>query len=346
MTELAIIADDLSGALDSAAPFAARGHHTIVALSPAALGKVNDTGASVVAVSTDSRDVAPAEARERTAAAWLAFPEGTKAFKKIDSRLKGNLVTELDALTFSKALVVPAIPAFGRWVRDGKLGGFGVDAPIDVAGRLGHHAARAIIPDAATQDDIHAALQRGGYDLLVGARALAEAQAERMGIGGRGAGKVVHRGPVLVVIGSTDPITLEQVDHLRRAFPDIAYFPAPNGVVPDGARLSDAITVIQATPGSQRADAGTVSENLARAVATLDPPDNALLVVSGGATAQAVLDFIGIDLLEVLGEVVPGLPLADAGRFKLITKSGGFGGPDAFVDVLNLQGAGTMVGGA
>ena len=346
MTDLAIIADDLSGALDAAAPFAARGHRAVVALSPAALGKAIGRGAGIVAVSTDSRDVAPAEARERTAAAWAQFPEGTTIFKKIDSRLKGNLVAELDALTFGKALVVPAIPAFGRWVRDGMLGGFGVDVPIDVANRLGHHAARAIIPDAVTQDNIHAALQQGGYDLFVGARALAEAQAERMQRGRGGAAAEAYLGPALVVIGSTDPITLQQVDHLRHAFPGACYFSAPNGVLPDGAGLSEALTLVQATPGTSRADASAVAENLARSIAALDPPDNALLVVSGGATAQAILGFVGIDLLDVLGEVLPGLPLADAGRFKLITKSGGFGGPDALVDVLSRRGAGTMVGGA
>ncbi|MCT7373988.1 four-carbon acid sugar kinase family protein [Chelativorans salis] len=333
MTGLAIIADDLSGALDSAAPFAVQGHHTVVALSPEALEKALETGAEVVAVSTDSREIGPETARERVARTLAYIPAGTKLFKKIDSRLKGNLVAELDALSYEKALVIPAIPAFGRWMRDGKLGGFGVDTPIDIADRLGPHAGRAEIPDAGTQDDICAALARGVYDLLIGARALAEAQAESMGRGARTIETGSHRGPVILVIGSTDPITLEQVDRLRQRYPAAVYIPAPNGVLPE-VRAKGGITIVQAVPGAERADATAV----ASALAALDPPQGALLIVSGGATAQTVLGQIGIVIVEVVGEVLPGMPLADAGRLKLITKSGGFGAPDAFVKVLERLG--------
>lgn len=335
MTGLAIIADDLSGALDSAAPFVLRGCHTVVALSPEALGKALATGAEVVAVSTDSREVGPETARQRVARALAHIPAGTRLFKKIDSRLKGNLVAELNALSFKKALVVPAIPAFGRWMRDRKLGGFGVDTPIDIADRLGPHAGRAEIPDVGTQDDICAVLARVDCDLLIGARALAEAQAERMARGTRTVETGSHRGPVILVIGSTDPITLEQVDRLRRRYPAAVYAPALNGVLPDRLQAKDGITILQAVPGAERADATAVAMGLA---AALDPPEGALLIVSGGATAQAVLGRAGIEIVEVVGEVLPGMPLADAGRLKLITKSGGFGAPDTFVKILERQG--------
>ncbi len=110
MTDLAIIADDLTGALDAAAPFAMRGLKTVVALSPHGLPEALATGASVVGVSTDSREVDPDIARSRMGAVLEGLPETVGLFKKIDSRLKGNVAAELDMIGFERALVVPAIP--------------------------------------------------------------------------------------------------------------------------------------------------------------------------------------------------------------------------------------------
>jgi uncharacterized protein YgbK (DUF1537 family) len=268
MPELAIIADDLTGALDAAAPFAMRGISTAVALRSGALAEAMATGARVIGVSTDSREMPADEARTRTAAAVAALPPGTRLFKKVDSRLKGNIAAELDAIPHERSLVVPAIPAFGRWVRDARVGGFGVSAPIEVAGRLGVHAAKASIPDIVVQADIAAALAVA-HDLPVGARGLAEAMADVMtpdqGIPDTSLGN----DRAYVVIGSIDPITLQQLARLRGAMPDVAYVAAPNGVGPAVLPARSRLTVIQATPGT------TVSDGRAVAVAladTLRPP--------------------------------------------------------------------------
>ena len=55
---LAIIADDLTGALDSAAPFAGRGLRAVVALGPDGLEAALASGAAVVAVNTTTAAVA------------------------------------------------------------------------------------------------------------------------------------------------------------------------------------------------------------------------------------------------------------------------------------------------
>lgn len=112
---------------------------------------------------------------------------------------------------FHSALVAPAIPAFGRVVTSGRVQGFGVDAPISVAERLGRHAARALIPDASTEAEMRALLEeaeRSGTDLMIGARGLAEALAERMSDGEEASAAEMSGGPALFVIGSRDPITL------------------------------------------------------------------------------------------------------------------------------------------
>jgi len=326
MLERAIIADDLTGALDAAAPFAMRGISTVVALNVSALPQALATGAEIVSVSTDSREVSPEGATAAVGAVLAALPLGTPLFKKVDSRLKGNIEAELDAIPHGQGLVVPAIPAFGRWMKDGQIGGFGVDGAIDVAQRLGRHAATAIVPDIADQADIDGAL-REAFDLPVGARGLAEAMAKAMAPDGEAADISFPEGRAYCVIGSTDPITLAQLERLRGSTADIAYIPAPNGVA-DKTVHPAMLTIVQAVPGTSPADGKTVATALGESLAALSPPPGSLLVLSGGATAQVILERLGISVLELLGEALPGLPIARAGGLTVVTKSGGFGDPD------------------
>jgi uncharacterized protein YgbK (DUF1537 family) len=336
MTRLAIVADDLTGALDAAAPFAARGLATVVALGVDDLDAALATGADVVGISTDSREISPEAARQVVAECVARLPRGLPIFKKIDSRLKGNIAAELDAIPFSRALVIPAIPAFGRWMRNGRLDGFGVAQPIDIAARLGRHAGSAAIPDIDEQGDIERALASVAHDLPVGARGLAEALAARMAPVAAPATEVPITAPVLCVIGSTDPITTGQVERLRGAM-KVAYIAAPDGELPHILPALGGVTVLQATAGTG-ADPIVVAERLGAAVARLGPLAGATLVLSGGATAQVVLRALGIGILDLRGEALAGLPIARAGGFTIITKSGGFGQPDALLRLLGHLG--------
>lgn len=336
MTRLAIVADDLTGALDASAPFAARGLSTVVALGPDDLQAALASGADIVGVSTDSREIPPDTARQAVADCIALLPPGLQIFKKIDSRLKGNIAAELDAIPFSRALVIPAIPAFGRWMRNGRLDGFGVTQPIDIAARLGSHSARATIPDIDEQGHIDHALATIEHDLPVGARGLAEALATRLAPAAAPAAVPVLATPVFCVIGSTDPITTRQVERLRAAI-EVTYIAAPDGEAPAALPPLADLTVLQATKGIG-ADAALVAQRLGDAMVRLRPPAGATLVLSGGATAQVVLRALGIGILELHGEALPGLPIARAGGFTIITKSGGFGEPDALLRLLGHLG--------
>lgn len=336
MTRLIIIADDLTGALDASAPFAMRGMSTVIALGAETLQEALANGADIIGVSTDSREIAPEAARCAVAEVVSRLPPGLSIFKKIDSRLKGNIAAELDAIPHARSLVVPAIPAFGRWVRQGQLGGFGLDQPIDVAARLGEHAARAIIPDAESQQQIAAALREQGHDLLIGARGLAEALAEQWSDRVVPAPQLAPGMPVICVIGSTDPITVEQAEALRERYPGLAYIGAPNGVAAD--LVTGRLTLLQAIEGEEPAAPAVVAANLARVLQGLAPAKGTALVLSGGATAQAILEALGIGLITLVGEALPGLPIARAGGFTIITKSGGFGDKDTLVRLLASSG--------
>ncbi|RYE52727.1 MAG: four-carbon acid sugar kinase family protein, partial [Hyphomicrobiales bacterium] len=268
MLERAIIADDLTGALDAAAPFAMRGISTAVALNVAALPQAIATGARIISVSTDSREISPEAANSAVRQALAALPAGTPLFKKVDSRLKGNIEAELDAIPYRQSLALPAIPAFGRWMKDGAIRGFGVDKPIIVANRLGRHAATAIVPDVVEQADMERALQNA-FDLPIGARGLAEAMAKAMAPDATEPRITFPKGPAYCVIGSTDPITIAQLDRLR-ADQDIVYVDAPNGHGKPPAQASK-LTIIQATPSASTADGKTVATALGKTLAALSP---------------------------------------------------------------------------
>ncbi len=108
----AIVADDLTGALDTGVQFARHGLSALVLLEGREV-----PAAEVVVITTDSRDEASGEAYRRARAA-AASVRGRFVYKKIDSAVRGNVGAELDGLMdelgIARALVVPAFPAAGR----------------------------------------------------------------------------------------------------------------------------------------------------------------------------------------------------------------------------------------
>jgi len=114
-----IIADDLTGAMDTGVGFARMGLDTVITF-----GSKLAPEATVVVISTDSRadDPETAYRKVKRQAHKLA---GLYVYKKIDSTLRGNIGQELkavmDALDAEKAIVSPAFPANKRTVIDGRL---------------------------------------------------------------------------------------------------------------------------------------------------------------------------------------------------------------------------------
>jgi D-threonate/D-erythronate kinase len=327
---LVIVADDLTGALDTAAPFAARGLHTEVVLKVGAVAHALALSPDVLSINLASREGPREESFRAMRQVTEMLPPQVRLFKKIDSRLKGHIASELDAIFYRRALVAPAIPSFGRVVRNGHIDGFGVVTPVSIADVLGHHAARALIPDALKQEDLVRALETaeaGGIDLLVGARGLAEALAYRMT--GRVDAELVAPpvGASLFVIGSHDRITIEQVEQLRR-LDMVAFHPAPNGVMAASAPASAPMILVQATEGETQISSDEVSMNLAASVHPRLTSKVRTMLLCGGATAEAVLARMGIECFRLEGECMPGLGLAHAEGQCIIAKSGGFGQPD------------------
>lgn len=120
---VAVIADDLTGAADTAVRFLGAGEVAVL-LDP---GDVDRIHASVVAIDAASRSCDPQTARERTrgAAILLRRLNPLVTYKKMDSQLRGHFAHEVDAMlaagSWGCALVAPALPEQGRAVRGGCL---------------------------------------------------------------------------------------------------------------------------------------------------------------------------------------------------------------------------------
>lgn len=122
--ELAVIADDLTGANDTGVQFGKHGLKTIVVVDLTKLRQLRDN-VDVIVVNTDTRHLSPSAAydRVRTVVERLLEERPLRVYKKIDSTLRGNIGAELDAVmdaTHAKAaLIMPAFPAYGRTTVDG-----------------------------------------------------------------------------------------------------------------------------------------------------------------------------------------------------------------------------------
>jgi uncharacterized protein YgbK (DUF1537 family) len=344
MTYLAvvIIADDLTGALDSSAPFAALGLTSVTALAVSHVAAALALTPQVLAVNLGTRELSPdlAGMRATEAAHLLRNFTGpdTIWLKKIDSRLKGPVVAETAAvakvLGLGRVLLCPAIPELGRTVRDGHITGTGVTEPIPVGVALTD--VQVSTPDAETDADLDRVLHASGPGcLMVGARGLAAALARSLRAG-QPKPASLPPGPLGFAIGSRDPITLAQIAALR-GVNGPRWITAPDGEAPPPNTTGPML--LQATPGAG-ADSATVATRFAQSLLAY-LPGLTTLVVGGGETVAALLTAAKVGLLQVQGEVFPGLPLCralDAPGFPaLITKSGGFGPPDTLLRLWQIS---------
>lgn len=122
MEHLTILADDLTGAADTAARGHAAGLPATIFLTP----PHPPLPAGAVAFTSDSRHLPPARAAQAVEACARPLRGlSTRWYKKIDSTLRGHIGQELDALldvlNLPAAVVCPAFPAQGRGLRNGHL---------------------------------------------------------------------------------------------------------------------------------------------------------------------------------------------------------------------------------
>ena len=127
MIKLVIIADDLTGALDTGVQFSKKNMSTIVTTDLNFNFEDICKEADVVVVDTESRHIPAAEAKERVKSILSKFNKKEIRFfyKKTDSTLRGNLGSEvegfMEGLNINEVSFIPAFPSGKRTVKDGVL---------------------------------------------------------------------------------------------------------------------------------------------------------------------------------------------------------------------------------
>ncbi len=333
---LRIIADDLTGALDAAAPFASADAPVRLVLEGAA-AFLSDK----ITFSTESRNLDAAEATARSARAHVFLHTDGEAiwFKKVDSVLRGQPFAETLAIArageFRRCLFAPAFPEMGRITRGGTqlvkgLGDewrqAGPDNLAEAFVALGASGIEIIVLDAETPCELRQAvapfLNSPGL-LWAGSGGLARAmvperpllRAPEVGIFILGTNHPVTRAQAALLVPHTIPALIPKVD--------IPAFKAP----------------ILIDPVPHCADARETAAAMVAAIACIEPPQaDRALVVSGGDCLSMLLRETRAEGLDCIGEVGIGLPLSRivGGRFAdvpVISKSGGFGAETTLLDL-------------
>jgi uncharacterized protein YgbK (DUF1537 family) len=217
---------------------------------------------------------------------------------------------------------------------------------------------RHVIADAVEDDDV-AILGRALVDeiLVTGASALAAAIAvalrERRGTRpAEPAAEPDLAGPAAVLAGSCSAATLEQIGRMADRHPartlDTAAIAAGRDVVEDAVawavpRIAEGPVLISSSAPADAVERvpDAHGRSIERALATIADRlvDNGVrrLVVAGGETSGAVIDALGVRLLDVGAEIEPGVPWVVAREpvpLTLVLKSGNFGSPDFFARAL------------
>ena len=386
---VAVIADDLTGAADTGVQLARGGYKTAVIFRGE---EVPAAGLDAVALDTDSRTRPAGFAAKRVIEAAHAVRDARVVCKKLDSTLRGNVAAELSAALGAtrrpRVVVAPAFPAAGRTTVGGVQLVHGVPVhetemrndprtpvleahvPTLLAGSFPSVAtlgvedladpekvrltleAECVVADAERDADLEA-LVRAVPDpsgvLWAGSAGLALALGSVYP--GPGAGGVpASPGParrVLVVIGSLSGVSREQLRRLVEEYGDVAVpvHADRRGAVEEAAgiarrALSGGPCAVVHSPGerSRPGTGGPVVRSLAEVAARLCGQGLFdALVMTGGSTAVRVALRLGASGIRLGGEVEAGVPwgtLIGPNPYTVVTKAGGFGGPDTLVGVV------------
>jgi D-threonate/D-erythronate kinase len=345
MTTLRLIADDLTGALDTAAQFTGR-----IGALPVLLDRMTAAPEGSYALNLSCRDGDEKIAIALTRDSLSCFAGADIAFKKIDSLLRGHWAAELAEIVksgrFRRIVLAAAVPAQGRLTRDGlqmlaQPSGHAVLIK-DIAAELERHGVSSrdvdceiVLLDAESDADLDAIAKRYANEpatLWCGAAGLARALAQQPPRAARPLSQ-----PHLVVVGSRHPVSLRQVAVCGEARPDwLAPMAGESNFI--GRVLTTLETfgccvVLPALPsGLTEMEA---AEHIVRRLELLCerlPPLGGLTVV-GGETFAGLCRVLEAALLSVEGEFLHGVPVSrmESGLWSgtdCASKSGAFGEPD------------------
>lgn len=291
-----LVADDLTGACDSAVPFLRSGA-VRVHLWPDLPSEPVD---GCLAISTDSRRAEPADSRERSERATRRLRElgAAHLYRKLDSTFRGNVLEDLEgslAAWPGTCLLAPALPEEGRVTRSGIQRWPGGEVDLKpLAERIG---GRLRVLDACDAATLHAIAEE------------------------------VAAAPGLFAAGSAG-LALE----LAKVLSGRAEAPALDRRRPGRPLALIGSTI--ARPQAELALERGWEVRFRKKTDEVDLEGFDGLLLCGGSTAAGVLGRLGAGSIELQGEVAPRIPVGVArggpwDGLPVVLKSGHFGGLDA-----------------
>lgn len=361
-SSIIILADDLTGACDSAAAFLDTGRPVHVALVEPDTDKgssqhhVNIELPAVWAFTTESRNLPEQQATEAVAKSIDALapmlPQNI-FFKKIDSAARGHIgaetVTALQCTGAALALVAPAFPHAGRTVQAGVL------SIRDSSGQNTTVSLRELFPriesttidllpcgtESQLERGISAAIAKGTRILLCDAETQSDlnhlasaASRSRHQILWTGSAGLARALASVLPVSSVKMHT--QVPH--REGQTLLFVGTPHPVTKRQiARLDSSPDPMDRTVHSVSFEPTSAQE--IRAAFSAAPV--AALILTGGDTAAFVLRALDAATLVLAGEIAPGIPWGwieggSADGCIVVTKSGGFGEPNALAEAFEF----------
>jgi len=345
MTTLRLIADDLTGALDTAAQFTGA-----IGPLPVLLDPKTTPPEGAYALNLACRDGDEKSAVACTRDSLHCYSGADLAFKKIDSLLRGHWAAELAEIVksgqFRRIVLAPAVPGQGRLTRGGQqmLAQPSGDPVLikAIMAELKRHrvtsrdvACEIAVSDAESDADLDAIAQRYASEpatLWCGAAGLARALAHEPPRTARPFDR-----PHLVIVGSRHPITLRQVEVFAAARPDWIASIADEPGFADRVRtrldtFGCCVVLPGLPPGLSEPEAGErIALGVQRLAERLPAPRG--LTVIGGETFAGLCRVLKAARLRVEGEFLHGVPFSriETGIWAgtpCASKSGAFGEPD------------------
>ena len=343
-----LLADDRTGAIDTAVRFVPLAGPLLVRWDRA---KARSSDGSL-AFDLGTRELSDARSSELAASAAALLHDADLAYLKCDSLLRGSLAQEivacLRAQPLDHCIIAPAFPAQRRITRDGRqwaaahgsdewqLVGPDLAVQLHELGfsvskcRAGDLAPAGVsLWDAETIEALQQIADAGrrlpGKMLWCGSAGLAEAMA-----GAEPLQIETVASPLLALVGTDHPVTqrqLTEVESYRVIFaPEHA-----DGIAAIEAQLQKGAAVVTVhvpdVPHRHLA-ASRIGGSFKNLLARLPSPGT--LFVTGGETLSHVCAALGVEALEVQGEIEPGIPVSvlRGGKWdgvRVISKSGAFG---------------------
>ena len=359
MVRLLILADDLTGSLDTGVQFSKQNIDTTVSLDPNV--DLSAITGEVAVIDTESRHIFPSEAGK------LIYGIATRAkecgipylYKKTDSALRGNVGAELAAAARgygSRLCFVPAFPQNGRTTVNGVqlLDGvpihetvFGKDPfnPVTVSNvreLIEQQAGSEDIDifDASTEDDLKdVALDHAkGYCVFAGCAGFAGRLSDFIDFDTKKAVSVHKCSSFSIISGSINDITLTQIKNasseadICEPLSEEVLF---EGKSPDLNRISGkSLSIFYASRDQYREGSREdVASNIASFAAGIfrGTGTDTAIGIFGGDTLFEFIKIIGCPI-RPLAEIEPGVVLSQVDLPScsrlLITKSGGLGSPE------------------